>query len=191
MGEKGDRSVTIETKPGGISTVEWRLLRLVRCLHESQTDNLVHRVARAVLDENSEKFHAKVPDPRDQPTEAETDDQDRYEWFLLDCFWRVEAASHEIEMLRDYDNAFWECFGEPVEYVLFGNSSVDNYAKALAEYYIEFCDGYGEPLQSDVAESEEEAVDDLKFYSELFGRFLEEWREVAVEQIVAKANVIQ
>ena len=116
--------MTMQTKPDGISTVEWRLLRLVRCLKERKIDDVLQRVARAVLDENSEKFPCvDVPDPSDQPTEAETDDPDKYEWFLLDCFWRVKAAAFEIGMLRDYDHPFWErFFDEPVEYVWFTHS---------------------------------------------------------------------
>ncbi len=115
--------MTTQTQPDGISTVEWRLLRLVRCLNESEIDNLLQRVARAVLDKNSEKFPCvEAPDPSDQSTEAETDDPEKYEWFLLDCFWRVKTASSEIDMLRDYDHPFWECFFEPVEYVWFTHS---------------------------------------------------------------------
>lgn len=136
--------------------LEWRLLRLVRCLNKREIDDILQRVARAALDKNSEKFPCvEAPDPSNQSTEAETDDAEKYEWFLLDCFWRVKTAAFEIHMLRDYDHPFWESFFDgAVEYVLFGDSSVDNYAQALAEYYIAFCNEYAVSLQSEFAELE-------------------------------------
>ena len=164
-----------------LSDVEQQLIRLWRCLPSQAQDKSLFKVARALLDQNPELFHIDIGDEG-------VDSNERFDWFLHDCVYLAHDEADMIAVWRDYDVAFWEYLGSPLEEVIFTTGEADEEnAHELTWAWIDYSHEAGFPLPSEFGD-DDDPIDDEEYYMPIFERFLAKWREKVIEEIVDRVS---
>jgi len=166
-------------KPNELSSDEWRLVRLFRCLDTAARSEVLRETAARLLTERSlDPYIHLSKDPELSATEEIAED-------LEERLKRAMPYDSYLAGLRDYDFDFVEVAldGDIVK-LLLGTSDNDDWAAdSLVYAYIDGANQLALPLPADFDVTPDEMRNDLKQQAL---KFIRSWREQIVE-ILEKA----